>query len=176
MPVPNKSFDCRVEEIDYLIRYTSRIVRRRGRDILAEFDITPPQFSALVTIIHHENLTMGCLCDHLYLASSTVTDLINRMEQGDLVERIRDERDRRVMRLRAKPRGHALLEQVMEARLRYLSEILSSLCEDKQEEIRRSLKCLYERMHDRQTQRGECVTDTPPPPSCEEEKGEDSAE
>ncbi len=144
-------FDCLVEEIDYLIRYTSRIVRRRGRDILSEFDITPPQFSALLIIIQNENLTMGCLCQHLYLASSTVTDLINRMEKNELVERVRDSVDRRVMRLRPKPKGHALIKKVMASRLRYLSSILSEVGEEEREEIRRSFHKLYTLMHERQT-------------------------
>ncbi len=144
-----RTFECLVEEIDYLLRRTSHIVRHRGRSILSTFEITPPQFSALVTIIHNDNLTMGCLCRHLYLASSTVTDLINRMEKADLVERVRDEKDGRVIRLRAKPRGHELLGEVMAARIRYLSEVLGHLPDDERQTIRDSLSRMYEMMVER---------------------------
>ncbi len=141
-----RTFECLVEEIDYLLRRTSHIVRYRGRSILSSFDITPPQFTALVTIIHHDDLTMGCLCRHLYLASSTVTDLINRMEKADLVERIRDEKDKRVIRLRPRPRGHALLKEVMAARIRYLSDVLGHLSDGERRTIRDSLAGMHEMM------------------------------
>ncbi|MFP4200479.1 MAG: MarR family winged helix-turn-helix transcriptional regulator [Bacillota bacterium] len=144
------TFEDLIEEIDYLLRRTSHIVRYRGRSILSNFDITPPQFTALVTIIHHDNLTMGALCRYLYLASSTVTDLINRMEKADLVERIRDEKDGRVIRLRAKPRGHELLSKVMAARIRYLSQVLGDLSDAEQQTIRDSLAGMYEMMVSRE--------------------------
>ncbi len=144
-------FESTVEEIDYLLRHTSYIVRRRGRDILSDFDITPPQFNALVTLIRHGDLTMGALCRRLYLASSTVTDLIDRMERDDLVERVRDDKDRRVIRLHVKPKGHQLLKKVMAARLRYLNKILDSLSDQQQEVLLSSLHRLYELMTKQET-------------------------
>ncbi len=146
-------FDSVVEEIDYLLRHTSYIVRRRGRDILSDFDITPPQFNALVTLIRHEDLTMGELCQHLYLASSTVTDLVDRMERDNLVERVRDQKDRRVIRLRVRSEGHELLGKVMESRYRYLNEILDYLDDEEQESLRCSLHRLYDLMTERKTKK-----------------------
>lgn len=147
-----RTFEDLVEEIDYLLRRTSRIVRYRGRSILSSFDITPPQFTALVTVIHHDNLTMGALCRHLYLASSTVTDLINRMEKADLLERVRDEKDGRVIRLSAKPKGHELLRKVMAARIRYLSQVLGDLSDEERQTIRDSLAGMYDMMVSREAE------------------------
>ncbi|MFO8061236.1 MAG: MarR family transcriptional regulator [Bacillota bacterium] len=143
------SLDPRVRDIDYLLRHTSMIVRRHGREILSHFDITPPQFNALITIIRHDNLTMGTLCRHLFLASSTVTDLIDRMERNELVRRVRDERDRRVIRLQARRKGRDLLEKVMEARLEYLSEILQYFSDDEIDSLEHSLGALYQLMTER---------------------------
>lgn len=148
--VEETGFDQRVQDIDWLLRHTAMIVRRHGRYILTDFDITPPQFNALVTIIRHDDLTMGSLCRHLFLASSTVTDLIDRMERNGLVERVRDSRDRRVIRLRAKSRGRAMLREVMRARLEYLSEILNEFSEEQVEELECSLDRLYLLMTERE--------------------------
>lgn len=149
--VEETGFDQRVQDIDWLLRHTAMIVRRHGRYILTDFDITPPQFNALVTIIRHDDLTMGSLCRHLFLASSTVTDLIDRMERNGLVERVRDSRDRRVIRLRARSRGRAMLREVMRARLEYLSEILNEFSEEQVEELECSLDRLYQLMTERET-------------------------
>lgn len=113
-----------VEQIEYLLRKVASAFKKRGREILGGFDITPPQFDALLVISRQDNLTMGDLCAHLYLASSTVTDLVDRMEKGGLVLRERDAEDRRVIRLRITPRGRALIDQVLRARHAYLAGIL----------------------------------------------------
>ena len=44
-------------------------------------------------------MTIGDLSNKMYLAFSTTTDLIDRMEKSELVQRIRDEQDRRVVRI-----------------------------------------------------------------------------
>lgn len=150
--VEQTGLDQRVQDIDWLLRHTAMIVRRHGRYILTDFDITPPQFNALVTIIRHDDLTMGSLCRHLFLASSTVTDLIDRMERNDLVERVRDTRDRRVIRLRALSKGRDMLREVMRARLEYLSEILEEFSDEEVEELESSLDRLYQLMTQREEQ------------------------
>lgn len=135
-----------VTEIDRLIRLVSVIVRKRGRDVLVNFDITPPQFNALHTLDDHGSLTMGELCDHLYLACSTATDLIDRMERNGLIERQRDQNDRRVIRLKITERGHEIIEKVIEARYEYLSGVLREVSAEERERIVCSLSQVYSLM------------------------------
>lgn len=135
-----------VEEIEYLLRHVSNIVRHRGRKILSKFDITPPQFNALQALIRNESMTMGELCQHLFLASSTVTDLIDRMEKNDLVQRVRDEDDRRVVRLQVRDKGRRVLEEVMRARRAYLASVLKAQSEDDCNRLRDSLRQIHELM------------------------------
>ncbi|MGE5560735.1 MAG: MarR family winged helix-turn-helix transcriptional regulator [Chloroflexota bacterium] len=140
------AFPQDVTEIDRLIRLVSVIVRKRGRDILGNFDITPPQFNALLTLSDHGSLTMGELCDHLYLACSTATDLIDRMERNGLIERQRDQNDRRVIRLRITERGQEIISKVIEARHQYLNGILEPVSPQEKEHIVCSLNQLYSLM------------------------------
>ncbi len=142
----DKNLDPRVKDVEYLLRHTSMIVRRHGREILSKFDITPPQFNALTTIIRHDNLTMGTLCRHLFLASSTVTDLIDRMERNALVRRVRDDQDRRVIRIQSREKGRELLGRVMDARLEYLAEILEHFEDDEVDSLELSLETLHRLM------------------------------
>jgi DNA-binding MarR family transcriptional regulator len=113
-----------VDDVERLLRTVSIIIKKRGREILADFGITPPQFSALLTLIQNGDMTIGELGEKLYLACSTATDLVDRMERNGLVARERDTNDRRVIRLRVLERGHQMLEEVMQARRRYLSGVL----------------------------------------------------
>ncbi len=136
-----------VEEVEFLLRKVSIVILKRGREILKDFDITPPQFNALLVLISESkdrSLTMGELCDRLYLASSTVTDLVDRMEKNGLVEREKDSRDRRVIRLKVKERGHQVLAEVMKARKRYLAEVLLNIPEEDRKHLVQSLRVLFE--------------------------------
>jgi DNA-binding MarR family transcriptional regulator len=119
-----------VDELERLLRTVSSIIKRRGRDILSNFDITPPQFNALLILRNHGNLTIGELGEKMYLACSTATDLIDRMERNGLVERRRDQNDRRVIRLHVKEKGMEMVQAVMAARKCYLSGILDQISEE----------------------------------------------
>ncbi|MBT9136512.1 MAG: putative HTH-type transcriptional regulator YusO [Firmicutes bacterium] len=113
-----------VEDVERLLRTVGQIIKKRGREILSDFEITPPQFDALLILIQNGVLTIGELGEKMYLACSTATDLVDRMERNGLVMRERDALDRRVIRLRVLDRGHQMLAEVMAARKRYLAEVL----------------------------------------------------
>jgi DNA-binding MarR family transcriptional regulator len=113
-----------VVEIETLLRQISKEVRRRGREILSDFSITPPQFDALIYLNEFGDLTIGELSSKLYLAYSTTTDLVDRMERNDLVERVRDKNDRRVVRLHMKERGRDLIQKVLIVRREHLAKAL----------------------------------------------------
>jgi len=136
-------FEAYVREVEYLLRKVSFIVKKRGRDILSDFDITPPQFNALLVLASNDNLTMGELCKRLFLASSTVTDLVDRMEKSGLVTRERDPEDRRVIRLKVLDRGHELIQKVMARRIAYLTQVLSQVDPEQREHLRDALHSLY---------------------------------
>ena len=90
----NYSFE-QVESIEKVLRLIHAKTSRQGREFLRHFTITPPQFSALVRLDEEGDMTISELSQKLYLACSTITDLIDRMEKNQLVERVRSSRDRR---------------------------------------------------------------------------------
>ncbi|MCS1351482.1 MarR family winged helix-turn-helix transcriptional regulator [Mechercharimyces sp. CAU 1602] len=135
-----------VGEIEQLLREVSVIVKRKGREILHHFPITPPQFTALLWLDENGDMTIGELSQKMFLACSTMTDLIDRMENNGLVERVRDSRDRRVVRIHLLDEGSKIIKEVMEARRGYLAEILSHLDKTEIDQIRKSLTILNEEM------------------------------
>lgn len=135
-----------VIELERIVREISVIVKRKGRDILNEFPITPPQFTALVWLQEEGDMTIGELSQKMYLACSTMTDLVDRMEKNDVVERVRDTRDRRVVRIHLLDKGVALIQDVMKARQAYLSEVMSHFSEDEIKEILKHLSLLHQEM------------------------------
>src|SRR5690625_6833094 len=80
--------------VEKKLRYISGAIKQNGRKILKKYPITSPQFNALQWLIEEGELTIGELSNKNGLAFSTTTDLVDRMEKNELVERIRDSNDR----------------------------------------------------------------------------------
>lgn len=120
----------RTIRIEENLRRVCYKIKKKGREILNDVDITPPQFEALQYLIKEDNLTIGELSTKMYLACSTVTDLLDRMERNELVKRVKDDNDRRIVRITVLQKGHDLIKRVMENRVNYVESILSELDED----------------------------------------------
>ncbi|HEU4965527.1 MAG TPA: MarR family transcriptional regulator [Bacilli bacterium] len=137
-----------VEEIELVLRQISKQVRVKGREILADFSITPPQFDALVYLHEFGDLTIGELSSKLGLAYSTTTDLVDRLERNELVERVRDSNDRRVVRLHMLEKGRAMIEEVLKARRAYLAKLMVDVSEEDLGHLAKSLQEIYNHISD----------------------------
>lgn len=132
-----------VIEIEKYLRRVDYIIRKKGREILNDFNITIPQFTALQILISEGDLTIGELSQKMSLACSTITDLADRMEKNELVIRKKDEKDKRVVRIEALPKGYEIVEKVLEKRRIYLAENLIDLDDKEKEMLKDDLKALY---------------------------------
>lgn len=135
-----------IREIEKKLRYISHIVKQKGREILNHYPITPPQFVALQWLMEEGDLTIGDLSKKMHLAFSTTTDLIDRMEKTELVERVRDEKDRRVVRIHLLEKGKNIIHEVIEKRQEYLYDVLKNFSEEEVLTLKGSLDHLYSEM------------------------------
>lgn len=138
-----------VVEIEQHVRQIATTVRRRGRMLLEDYGITSPQFDALIILNRCGDLTIGDLSNRLFLAYSTTTDLVDRLERTGLVVRQRDAGDRRVVRVQLQPPGAEIYHKVLDARRAYLGTVVESLSVDERRDILRVLELLDKRMSDR---------------------------
>ncbi len=101
----------------------------------------------LLMYLHH-HLPQGSpgmqpseLGERLKLTRPTVTTLVNSLEEHDLVERVNDEDDRRVIYVRPTSRGLAAVQQAKEEFAKNIAEIMDHLGpEDGKELVRISRK------------------------------------
>ncbi len=135
-----------IAETEKTLRIISSIIKKNGRKILHQYPITSTQFIALQWVTDKGNLTIGELSKRIGLAFSTTTDLVDRMEKNKLVERIRDENDRRVVRIRALDKGKNIIKEVVKKRQEYVGTVLSSLSVERMEEMNEALLVLLEHM------------------------------
>ncbi len=134
------------KQLEETLRRANTILFKRGRSILNGMEISALQFSALLSIREFGPMTMGELSKHLFTACSTATDLADRMERVGLVQRIRDDKDRRLVRLHLLPRGTEALDAVIAERQNFVGEVLKEYTTDEYEKLLRSLELLAQRM------------------------------
>ncbi|MFG6119010.1 MarR family winged helix-turn-helix transcriptional regulator [Thalassobacillus sp. FIB228] len=135
-----------ISEIEKEMRYISGIIKQKGREILNHYPITAPQFLALQWLLEKGDMTIGELSSCLNLACSTTTDLVDRMEKNKLVERVRDPKDRRVVRIHVLSKGTAIIHEVIEKRQAYLEGVLKDVPSEQVETLNQLLHMLHEQM------------------------------
>ncbi|MGF2617300.1 MarR family transcriptional regulator [Rossellomorea vietnamensis] len=143
----NKPQDMEVfADIEKDLRYISSIIKQKGREILSQYTITPPQFVALQWLFEGGDMTIGELSTKMFLACSTTTDLVDRMEKTELVERVKDNKDRRVVRIHLLHEGERIIEEVIEKRQQYLQQILKNFSSDEIKALNGNLSKLHQEM------------------------------
>ncbi|WP_371925809.1 MarR family winged helix-turn-helix transcriptional regulator [Halobacillus sp. A5] len=135
-----------IAEVEKELRYIAGIIKQKGREILDHYPITAPQFVALQWLLEKGDLTIGELSNHIHLACSTTTDLVDRMEKNELVERVRDPKDRRVVRIHVLSKGKQIIHEVIEKRQDYLKVVLNDIPKEDVESLNKLLCLLHENM------------------------------
>ncbi|SER75572.1 DNA-binding transcriptional regulator, MarR family [Gracilibacillus ureilyticus] len=135
-----------IADIERELRYISGIVKQQGRLILNNYPITAPQFIALQFLLECGDLTIGELSQKIHLAFSTTTDLVDRMEKNGIVKRVKDSKDRRVVRIHLLDEGKEIIKEVVEKRREYLGSVLTNVSEEDIQDLSRLLHILHHEM------------------------------
>ncbi|WP_026569772.1 MarR family transcriptional regulator [Sediminibacillus sp. JSM 1682029] len=142
----NTSEETTIAEIEKKLRYIAAIIKQKGREILTNYPITAPQFVALQWLNESGDLTIGELSNKINLAFSTTTDLVDRMEKNQLVERRKDSKDRRVVRIHLLDKGKRIIKEVIKKRQEYLGEVLENVSDIEVDTLERILNLLHLQM------------------------------
>jgi MarR family transcriptional regulator, organic hydroperoxide resistance regulator len=135
-----------VANIEKDLRYISGIIKQKGREMLTNYKITPPQFVALQWLFEDGDMTIGELSNKMFLACSTTTDLVDRMEKNNLVMRVKDPNDRRVVRIHLQEEGERIINEVIIKRQAYLEEVLTNFSADEIQLLQTNLMKLHQEM------------------------------
>lgn len=108
----------------------------------------PPQFVALQWLFEEGDMTIGELSSKMFLAFSTTTDLIDRMEKNELVSRVKDDKDRRVVRINLLSEGERIIDEVIKKRQLYLQDILSDFSDTDIASLTKNLTKLHQEMRE----------------------------
>jgi DNA-binding MarR family transcriptional regulator len=106
---------------------------------LIKVDLTSSQIKVIVSFYHQKTFTMAELSKTHGVSFSTMTSMVDRLLQNGLLERQRDEVDRRIVLVRLSAKGKKMVDYLMKARRQNLEKFL---CELTQDEVREFVKSI----------------------------------
>lgn len=131
--------DAREETLDgYAYKVwlaASRIMKRYrhvgqvGDRLVDEFDLTPPQLFAIEELHDSGPVTMGRLADALGVTQGVATRMVDRLMEKGMVDRWRDESDRRVVMVSTTERGTGVAELLVDNGVNVLKRIFEGVSE-----------------------------------------------
>ena len=87
---------------------------RRYKPFLDEIDLTYTQYIAMMVLWEEKEINVKALGKRLYLDSGTLTPVLKRLEQKNLISRQRDSKDERNLIVRLTTEGERLKEKAVE--------------------------------------------------------------
>lgn len=116
------------EITELLLRSNQLIISLMSRELM-RYGITLPQ-ALVIGELYRESKTVGELSRALDLSNSTVSGIIDRLERNQIVERKRDDADRRVVRVSLSQDEDMLGEQYPILKRGYFIKFFTGLREE----------------------------------------------
>jgi|SRR5215207_3584907 len=137
---PNTPSEIR-EELAPRLRWTiTRMARRLRQE--AGTDLGPSQVAALATIERHGPLSPSELADLERIKRPTATRILRHLEEGGLVERVRDPEDGRGSILSVSGVGRTHLKRLRARKTAYLATRLGKLSPEDRRTLERAAELL----------------------------------
>lgn len=113
--------------VNFALTRAQNAVNQYFKTRLAPHGVTPGQYGILKCLWDENGLTVKQIAERMYLDSSTITGLLDRMEQKGLIKRGPDPSDRRALSVVLTAEGQGLEGPVNEAIARANQAVLKDV-------------------------------------------------
>lgn len=111
---------------------------------LRSADLSMAQFGTLMRLRHDEHCGVGDIASQMSISNAAASQLVDKLVQLGLVERIEDPDDRRAKRLSISPEGLRQLDLSREARLAWTAEVVARLSPEQRMAVTAALQSLID--------------------------------
>ena len=125
-------------------------VQRSMRGIMGSMKqdgLSMPQIYTLMYLYHEGEVRISDIGVLMDVGKAAASQLVERLVQGGLVERIEDENDRRAKKIRLLPKSLRLIEKGLGVQRQQMGELMSQLSPDQMRTVQRAFTYLIEAMH-----------------------------
>jgi len=108
------------------------------------FSVNMSQLKAMTVFSEDSPLSMGELCKMANVKMPSMTEVVDRFEKEGVLERIRDNEDRRVVKVKMTAKGKKMHQEVLKRRADELTKMFGVLITKDREKLVDSLKSVSE--------------------------------
>lgn len=135
-----------ISEIMQSFRRIFRAIQKYSEEVLKEFGVTGPQLWLLKTLREKDGASVGELSQKMYLHISTVSGIIDRLEEKRYVVRKRGKADRRVVTVHLTPGGKKIISSAPDPAQGKLLHGLQKMSQAEVMELREALRRIVDMM------------------------------
>ena len=126
------------------LRQIIQEMSKHSKLLLENYKISAPQLICLNEVFQHGPISIGALTKIVFLNNSTVTGIIDRLEQRELVRRVRISKDRRQVHIEITEQGIEFIKKAPKPIQDQFMDRLTALDEEKIALILWSLEMLVD--------------------------------
>jgi DNA-binding MarR family transcriptional regulator len=134
------------DDLGFLISDTARLMRRSFDERARSKGITRPQWRVLVMLSRLDGSTQVTLADMLDVEPITMGRMVDRLQNGGLIERRADPADRRAWRIHLTAIGAKKIEELKPLAKDLFSDALAGLSLKQQTEMESMLNIIRENL------------------------------
>jgi len=129
-------------ELGDLLMRVARTQRRRWRDVLAPWDLSPHHARALKVVSERDGVRLSDLAEALHIAPRSATEVADGLQERGLIQRMPDPGDRRAVILRLTDEGRRVRGEIGAARAADSEDLFARLSADDRSTLARLLRTL----------------------------------
>jgi DNA-binding MarR family transcriptional regulator len=127
------------KEIIFSIRKLMQAGEFYTKELNKKYQVSAPQLNCLLSLYENGPLPPSQIAKHIMVKSSTVTGIVDRLEQKDLVKRFRNSPDRRIITIELTDSGKNLAKNAPPPIQQKIIDGLKKLSKNKLDQINLSL-------------------------------------
>jgi DNA-binding MarR family transcriptional regulator len=127
----------------YLVKQVELAARARLDDMFRPIGLTALQYTALTVLERHENMSSAQLARNSFVTAQSMADMVAALESRGLIERHRDDADRRRLAVKLTAEGRGLLDRYRDQVQALEDSMLASLTEDEVTALRAALNVCH---------------------------------
>lgn len=134
--------EAQIKEVIFSIRRLMQAGEMYTKELGKQYHVSAPQLNCLLALKDHGPLPPSQIARHILVKSSTVTGIVDRLEQKGLVQRVRNSRDRRVINIELTDTGGELAQNAPPPIQRTIMDGLKRVADERLTEITNALRLL----------------------------------
>jgi MarR family transcriptional regulator, 2-MHQ and catechol-resistance regulon repressor len=130
-----------LKTLTILLRATNFIQETIKEDV-SKYGLNLTEFGALEVLYHKGPLPVQSICEKVLIANSSMSYVIENLIKKGLIEKIKDENDRRIHIVHLTNKGQQLFDEVYPMHLAHMRSIIDVIDEKEEKDLQFLLKKL----------------------------------